>query len=105
MLILSSVHYYVNRVSCVADLIGPPDIKNISENQTADEGDKVTLTCTAVGNPPSNISWIRIANKAPVTFPLNIGRHDEGGYRCIADNGFGIETRDVFITVQCKCFN
>ena len=31
-----------------------------------------------------------------------VSRHDEGGYRCTADNGFGIKIRDVFITAQCE---
>ena len=31
-----------------------------------------------------------------------ISTKDEGGYRCIADNGIAIKIHDVFITVQCK---
>ena len=37
---------------------------------------------------------------------INITRQEEGGYRCTADNGVGSpDTKDVFITVQCKCWN
>ena len=44
----------------------------------------------------------RLSGNSHVTFPLAISRDDEGGYRCTADNGFGIKIRDVFITVQCE---
>ena len=60
------------------------------------------LNCTADGNPPPNITWTRLASNSHVTFPLAVRRQDEGGYRCTADNGFGIKIRDVFITVQCE---
>ena len=84
------------------DLLGPPTIKHVSDNQTVNEGDKVTLNCTADGNPPPNIKWTRLSNNSRVTFPLAVSRHDEGGYRCSADNGVAIKERDVFITVQCE---
>ena len=83
-------------------LLGPPNIARVSHNQTANEGDKVILNCTADGNPPPNITWTRLASNSHVTFPLAVRRQDEGGYRCTADNGFGIKIRDVFITVQCE---
>ena len=60
------------------------------------------LNCTADGNPPSNITWTRLVSNSHVTFPLAVSRRDEGGYRCTADNGFGLKIRDVFITVHCE---
>ena len=60
------------------------------------------LNCSADGNPPPNITWTRLPSNSPVTFPLVVRRHDEGGYRCSADNGIAIEIIDVFITVQCE---
>lgn len=82
------------------DLLGPPKITYVSDNQTANDGDMVILNCTADGNPRPSITWTRLSGNRHVTFPLAISRHDEGGYRCTADNGIATEIRDVFITVQ-----
>ena len=84
------------------DLLGPPKITYVSDNQTANDGGMVILNCTADGNPRPSITWTRLAGNSHVTFPLAISRHDEGGYRCTADNGIATEIRDVFITVQCE---
>lgn len=84
------------------DLLGPPTKIHVSDNQTVNEGDKVTLNCTADGNPAPNITWTRLSSDNRITFPINVSRHDEGGYRCSVDNGIATEIRDVFITVQCE---
>ena len=84
------------------DLLGPPNITHISVNQTANEGDKMMLNCTANGNPPPNITWTRLSDNSRVTFPLAVRRQDEGGYRCTADNGIATKVHDVFITVRCE---
>ena len=84
------------------DLLGPPTITHISHNQTVNEGDMLMLNCTADGNPPPNITWTRLSSNSHVNFPMVVGRHDEGGYRCSADNGIAIKVHDVFITVQCE---
>ena len=103
MLPLNIVANHFRSLYCpLIDLLGPPNITHISHNETANEGDKVILNCTADGNPPPNITWTRLSSNSHVTFPLAVSRHDEGGYRCTADNGFGAKIRDVFITVQCE---
>ena len=66
------------------------------------EGESLSLNCTADGNPTPNITWTRLSNNSVVTMPLTINRHSEGGYRCIAENNVNLDTADVFVTVQCK---
>ncbi|XP_068733606.1 uncharacterized protein [Montipora capricornis] len=80
---------------------GPPNITDISADQTVNEGNDSTLNCTASGNPAHNTTWIKLTDNSIVTMPLtNIRRTDEGGYRCSASNGVGnLATKDVFITV------
>ncbi|XP_068732282.1 uncharacterized protein [Montipora capricornis] len=79
----------------------PPNITDISADQTVNEGNDLTLNCTASGNPAPNTTWIKLTDNSIVTMPLtNIRRTDEGGYRCSASNGVGnLATKDVFITV------
>jgi len=86
----------------------PPHIDRITGNQTVNETDIVTLFCNATGNPPStSITWARLSDipNSNVTFPLNISRQDQGGYRCTADNDVGSPaTKETFITVRCECY-
>ncbi|XP_068685547.1 neural cell adhesion molecule 2-like isoform X1 [Montipora foliosa] len=85
-------------------VVGPPNIIAISANQTVNEGNDLTLNCTASGNPLSNITWTRLLDNSVVTMPLTkIQRQDEGSYRCTANNSIGNPaSRDVFITVYYK---
>lgn len=83
----------------------PAAITHISGNQTVNESDVVTLSCTADGNPtPININWTRVPGNSPVSFPLTIsGKQDEGGYRCTADNGIGNPASQVvYIIVESE---
>ena len=67
----------------------------------------MNLNCSATGYPTPAITWTRLSDNSVVKMPLtNITRQEKGGYRCTADNGVGSPaTKDVFITVQCKCWN
>ena len=84
--------------------VDPPEITDISSNQTKNEGDVLTLSCTAYGDPTPNIIWTRVSDNSVVTFPLTIsGKQDEGVYKCTADNGVGnAATRSVNVFVQSE---
>ena len=82
----------------------PADITRISGNQTVNETDVVTLSCSAEGVPTPSITWTRVSDNIPVSFPLTItGKKDEGGYRCTADNGIGtLATQIVYVFVESE---
>ncbi|XP_068686489.1 neural cell adhesion molecule 2-like isoform X3 [Montipora foliosa] len=84
----------------------PPYITSISDNQTVNEGNDLTLHCDASGNPAPNTTWTRLLDNRVVTMPLtNITRQHEGGYRCTANNGIGkVASKDVFITVHYPAY-
>ena len=87
------------------------------ESQTKTEGENVTLTCNATGNPAPTISWTRngspidtsdnsrisfSGNKKQLTI-TNVSRTDSGEYRCVANNSLGIDTSNLAtLNVQCK---
>ena len=73
-------------------------------NMTVNDGDTVTLDCQADGNPRPAIRWIfNNSSYVPGLFYIT-GKHNEGFYRCIAENSVGRDesTRDVYLTVFCK---
>ena len=84
-----------------------PEITSISDNQTVNKDDSVSLNCTANGYPTPTITWRKVSDNSPVSFPLTItGKQNEGLYKCIADNGVGSPlTEEVFITVHRECVN
>ena len=81
-----------------------PEITYISDEQTLNKGDSVSLNCTADGNPTPSITWIKVSDNSFVSYPLGItGKVNEGLYRCTADNGIGSPvTKDVSIVVHCE---
>ena len=84
-----------------------PEIISISDNQTVNKDDSVSLKCTANGYPTPTITWRKVSDNSPVSFPLTItGKQNEGLYKCIADNGVGSPlSEEVFITVHRECVN
>ncbi|XP_078354372.1 roundabout homolog 1-like [Oculina patagonica] len=89
-----------NRYCTKTDLDRP---KVTSYPLNAGEGDNVTLSCNADGNPEPTISWTR--NRSPMSTPgssritfsdnkkqltiTNVNRTDSGEYRCVANNSVG----------------
>ncbi len=93
------------------DPLVEPTIIEISANQTIVEGERVTFTCKATGNPLPQITWktflesgadnaahlerpspqsIRISSTSPT---------DAGQYVCIAENDSGNDTEAVYLRV------
>ena len=87
-------------------LLDPADITYISGNQTVNKNEEVTLNCSAKGTPKPNITWTRVSDNSPVSFPLTItGKQDEGGYKCTADNGIGNPASQVvYVVVESKLY-
>jgi len=86
------------------------EITTHPSNETKTEGDNVTLTCNATGNPAPTISWTRDGspldingNSSRIGFSLdekeltitNVNRTDSGEYRCVAENGVGKDTSNA----------
>ena len=79
------------------------------------EGDNVTLSCNASGNPVPTISWTRdrslvSSGDQRISFEAgnrqltitNVNRTDSGEYLCVADNSEGNDTSNA-ITLDVKC--
>lgn len=75
-------------------MVDPGDI-------TETEGQKVTFSCDATGNPEPKISWIKdgssVSENPKISFSddkkqmtiRNVRRKDGGEYRCVAENHIG----------------
>ena len=89
---------------CAFFMLDAAKINYTSGNKTLNESDTLHLTWVADGNPTPNITWTRVSDSKPVSFPLIIsGKQDEGGYRCTASNGVGSpDSRIVYVFVQSK---
>ena len=93
---------------CPAALVAP--IFTVRpQNQTAREGQSVSMNCNATGNPLPNISWYKVGrHEAPImngkTFVIAAAnRSNAGFYSCVATNGIGkSSTTEAFLNVQCK---
>ena len=92
-----------------------PQITTQSQVGSVIEGDNVTLSCNASGNPIPAITWTRdgsliSSGNQRISFQAgnrqltitNVNRTDDGEYQCVADNSEGNDTSDV-ITLNVKC--
>ena len=92
------------------------------------EGSNGSITCTATGYPVPSVVWQNsdgsslssnsLVSGSPVISSTGVGnvssvsvelmvigamRVDSGMYRCSANNSVNTTTRNIIITVQCKC--
>ena len=97
-------------------IIVAPLITTQPQGGPVTEGNNVTLSCNASGNPVPTISWTRngsvLTGSVPrITFGTEsreltittINTADSGEYQCVANNSVGNDTSDAAtIDVQCK---
>ena len=90
------------------------------QNKTRIEGENVTISCNADGNPVPTISWTRngspldTSNNSRISFSegkkqlniTNVSRTDSGEYQCVASNSLGNDASNAAtLDVQCKDLN
>ncbi|XP_020610523.1 roundabout homolog 1-like [Orbicella faveolata] len=93
----------------------PPEIAVHPEAETKSEGENVTLSCKADGNPVPTISWTRngspVGQSGRISFSADkkqltithVNRTDSGEFRCVASNSLGNDTSDAStVDIQCK---
>ena len=83
----------------------PPSFSELATNSVAVEGTAHTLTCSARGDPPPAVTWLRndIIVSAMASLLLDpVTRGDAGTYTCVASNSVGSVSGDVELDVQCK---
>lgn len=93
-------------LSHTLDVLYPPSIKARPKEAfiTAKEGETVSLTCDATGNPVPTITW-KHAGRHYDSFEENshvinnAQKNDSGEFECIADNSIG-EPASAIITVE-----
>ena len=96
-------------------IIVAPLITTQPQGGPVTEGDNVTLSCNASGNPVPTISWTRNGSLLNSSVPrisfgaesrkltiTIINRADSGEYRCLADSNVGNDTSDA-ATLDVKC--
>ena len=96
-------------------IIVAPLITTQPQGGPVTEGDNVTLSCNASGNPVPSISWTRNGSLLNSSVPrisfgaesrkltiTSINRADSGEYRCVADSSVGNDTSDA-ATLDVKC--
>ena len=91
--------------------IAKPEILEISDDKLVVVGDLVTLSCVAKGDPKPLISWIKddihltngnrfLVNLSGELTIRDIGKNDEGTYRCVARNDIGSHSKEVRVVVR-----
>ncbi|XP_068733265.1 neuronal growth regulator 1-like [Montipora capricornis] len=85
-----------------------PKIDYLSSDWDVCENSTVILSCNATGEPTPNITWKRVADDEilPAVDGVyvidSIKRNSSGRYCCKADNGVGIDSKTVNVTVRCE---
>lgn len=85
----------------------PKEVKASKNRQTIKEGDNVTLTCSAKGQPKVTYSWFKDGTRiqeGQLQF-ASIKESDNGLYRCQAKNKVGTDqSSELKMNVLCEYF-
>ena len=111
---LTILEMFLRLIFCSFTVTDPPEITLHPQNETITEGNSVTFSCEAIGNPSPSISWTKkgsplsnigdpriteLNGKLTIT---NVNRTDGGEYRCVACNILGQATSNpATLNVQC----
>ena len=106
--------YFLLQIHCLL-ITDQPEFNTHPQNKTKTEGENVTFTCNAVGNPAPTFSWTRdgsvVNTTSRITFNennktltiTNVIRGDSGEYICVATNNVNtVESNPSTLNVQCK---
>ena len=117
VLLIKRLRYYCSVSLFITD---QPEFFQHPQNETKTEGDNVTFTCNATGNPAPTFRWTKIGSVlttgSRISLSLhgkqltitNVTREDSGQYVCEATNIVRTVPSDsATLNVQCKitCYN
>ena len=93
-------------------LVPPKITSNTLHRADIDEGQDLTLSCNATGDPQPNITWTRdgVPNSEFKVLEhdlrlVDVKRRDVGSYRCTASNGYGENASEINIVgLHCKTY-
>ena len=112
VLLIKRLLYYCSVSLFITD---QPEFFEHPQNETKTEGDNVTFTCNATGNPAPTFRWtknasvlttssrIRLSSDGKQLTLTNVTREDSGQYVCEATNNVRTVPSDsATLNVQCK---
>ena len=99
---------------CCFRVTDQPKITAQPQNKTPTEGENVTLSCNATGNPTPSISWtkdgsalnsprISLSSDSKELTITNVNRSDNGQYRCVANNSIAASVTSDAATLCAQC--
>ena len=106
--------YFLLQSHCLL-ITDQPEFNTHPQNETKKEGENVTFSCNADGNPAPKFSWTKDGSVVDTTLRItfnennktltitNVIRGDSGEYICVATNNFNtVESNPSTLHVQCK---